>query len=331
MKRQFLLLLLVSCVFQTIYPNRNYPDKKVYYWYFIRIGKAVDKETGMGKMYVKRIGSQVESGSYEDFIRSHKSSLKTGKILLGPFPDRQQAEKSIQSYQMASAIPDKAEKMKQKFRSDSIFSFYFVRPVFGKWIKSVKFQRIPSRVATGTQLEFLDMMQEGLLYEKLAIGPFYDFDLAEKSKFIFRKNGELEDAGEKDTMGRKDIEAMSRKWKSVKIEMVKLSNKKKPGQFNYQVKIKFPKKYFASEAFQTISIKALYADTTLVSKTGFTLQGDYAMDNNSVISFEKGGTYTQNSSFINPKQSKLKGFIIESFIFNATQMIEQDKIIISAK
>jgi hypothetical protein len=324
----FILILLVC---NEIPAKGINPPESIYYWFYIKLGKITDKETGISRMVLKRIGSQIESGTYDDFIKTHKLNLKLGKILLGPFPDKKQAQNAFMNYQFIATAMQDAENKTKTSKSDTLYSYYFTRPVIGKWIKSVKFQHIPSRVATGTEKEFMDLMKEGLYYEKLAIGPFFDFDLAEKSKFIFRKNGEMEEDNSSDTLSRTDITNMSGKWESVKIELVKLSAKKKTNEFNYQLKIKFPKKYFVSEAFQTFTVKARYSDTSLVSNTGITLQGDFVMDNNPVISFDKGGLYTQNLSFTNYKNTRLKGFLVESFIFNNTEMIDQKKVFIQVK
>ncbi len=54
--------------------------------------------------------------------------------------------------------------------------------------KAYKLQRMPARLASGTQTEFLDALYEGMTFQHLTIGPFWDYVRAEESKAMYRKN-----------------------------------------------------------------------------------------------------------------------------------------------
>jgi len=290
-----------------------------------------DKETGTNRLFVNKVGSQIESGSYGEFVKSHKIGLKVGKIVIGAYSEKSQAQKSQLFYTYVGIENTSADKFLKPNMNDTLYCFYYTRPVIGDGLQPIIFQHIPARIAYGTQNEFLDLITEGLYYEKLAIGPFTDYELGEKSKFIFRKNGEMNIDGTGDPIKSKAIENMSKKWISVKIEMTKQANTKKTNETTYQLKVKFPSKYFVEDVFQTIIVKAMYSDSLLISSLGLTLQGNYVMDNNPVIPFKNGGLHTYPVSFKLFKTAKIKGFLFESFIYNNNELIDLDPVYIMAK
>jgi len=329
-----IICFALICIFplQMAFPNNQLPGKdSVFYWFNIKLGKSIDRKTKTSKLMVKKLKPEIESGYYQNFVESHRLGLKKGTAVIGPFEDKIQAQKAI-NYYSASKKHQKVENdSASKIESDSGFYYYLTRPVIGKLFKPLSFQRIPARISTGSQSEYLAMLEEGLSFQFLAIGPFMDYNLAEKSKFIFRKYGESENNDTLNAANYASIETMTKKWKSLKVEMIKLSKKKSKDKVYYQLRIKFPKAYFAEDAFQTITISAKYSDPEIKSNIGITFQGDFVMDNNEIIPGNKISTYTQTIPFGTFKKVKLQGFYIESLIFNNTEMIDQEKKYIIAK
>jgi hypothetical protein len=332
MKKILVLFVICFVSIQFVSNSTELVNKdKIYYWFSLKIGKSIDKETKSPKLVVKKIGKDIESGTYEQFIVRHKTALKTGLIIVGPFNGKIQAQNAMYYYHSTKTQKAGTSDSLIISAKDSVYYYYLTRPVPGKWLRPTSFQRIPARIGKGTPQDYKTMLQEGLTFQFLAIGPFMDYALAEKSKFIFRKNGEPGAENSTDSIKPVDINEMSKKWKSVKLEMLKLSKKKYADRILYRLKIKFPNKYFIEDAFQTLTIRTIYSDSTYNSDIGITFQGDYVMDNNEIIPFDKLTTFTQSFSFNVYKKVKLEGFYIDSFIFDDTEMIEQETRFVKTK
>jgi hypothetical protein len=331
--KQFLSFFIILTFFFQFdsFSNSYSPKEKVFYWFYIKLGKSVDKVTKTPILNIKKMGKELESGTFEQFIEKHKIGLKSGLVYIGPFDDKTEAKNAMAYYLNAKMHKFSDTDSIKRNKDDSIYYFYLTRPLPGKWLKPLSFQRIPSRLANGTSNEFKSTLKEGFSFQFLAIGPFGDYAIAEKSKFIFRKNGEPGALDDQDTLKPITIKEMAEKWKSIKVEMTKQTNKKYKDKVVYKLTIKFSKNYFVEDAFQTITIKPKYSDTTIQSHSGITFQGDYVMDNNDIIPFDKLTNYTQVLEYKAYKNIKLLGFNIESFIFNDKEMIEQDSKFIKLK
>jgi hypothetical protein len=332
MKKITTLILICILSFQMAFPAINLREKdKVYYWFYIKLGTTTDKKTNSAKLLIKKISTEIESGKYEEFIKRHKEGLKTRTVFIGPFAEKIQAEKAMIYYLASKNRPSTIGDPAVKSINDTTFYYYLTRPIMPKLFNPLSFQRVPARISNGTQGDYLSMLEEGLSFQFLAIGPFMDYGLAEKSKFIFRKNGERTGFDTTQTIKPTNLSDMAKGWKSIKIEMIKQNKKKIKDKIVYQLKIKFPKSYFIEDAFQSITIKPKYSDSTITSNYGLTFQGDYVMDNNDIIPFDKITTYNQSLSFNVYKKVKLQGFYIESLIFNSTEMIDQEIKFVVAK
>jgi hypothetical protein len=124
---------------------------------------------------------------------------------------------------------------------------------------------------------------------------------------------------------------MAKKWKSVKFEISKKSEDKATNTFIYRFSTNFPKRYFASDAYQVIKITASYSDSFETSTSCFTLQGDEVIDNNYIISSTSNTIYINMLQFDNHSPSRLNGFFFESFVYNDYELIEMDPIYIRLK
>jgi hypothetical protein len=327
-----LIIIFVLCLvsIQAEITGQSLPrETTVYYWFYIQLGKSVDKESNSGRIFIKKIGNEIESGSFDNFIESNKQGLKNGKVIIGPFSEKSWVLKSQLLYKYAGRVDEIPPKELNPADEDSLFTFYYIKPMSEDFQRDINFERIPARVTNGTQYEFMSLLSEGLGFEKLAIGPFHDYELAEKSKFVFRKNGEPDSENAIDSMKSQGLRYMSKKWKTLHLEIVKQPDDKGKNRAVYRFNTKFPRKYFASDAFQAITVRAIYSDSFLSSSIGFTLQGDNVVDNNPVASFESGTLYINVFRFNKRNDAKITGFLFESFIYNNSEIIELDPVTIN--
>jgi hypothetical protein len=322
-------IIIASLFIFLIIPLKSFssnpnPKDRIFYWFYVKLGQVYDKETETTRLKIKKLGKEILSGTYDEFINTHKTGLKSGRIFIGPFNDLNRALQAKKEYETTRNLSQKIEQILSKNKKDTIYYFYLTRPVLGKWFNPVQFEHIPARISPGTTLDFRAMLTEGFTFRFLAVGPFSDYGMAEKSKFIFRKNGEAQISEVPDSLSKSEIINMDRIWKSVKIEISRLPSRKNKENQSLRVKLKFPKQYFSANVFQTVTFRARYSDPAIDQHTGITLQGELAPDNNPAIPFDKAKTYTHMIEFPVFKKYKLDGIYIESFIFNTSDMVEQE-------
>jgi len=332
MKRLSVVILLFCLIgVYRLCAQDSISENLQYYWFYLKLDEVIDNEYKISRMIIKKVDKKIESGSFQNFVSNHKAGLKSGKIYIGPFGSKSQAQNAKDEYDKIQSQTIYSDLQQSKTNMDSAYYYYLARPVIEKWFGKVEFRRIPAKVSQGSMNEFKLALGDGLSSHLLTIGPFPDFEIAEKSKFIFRKNGEAIESISPDTLFKSGMLEMNRKWKSIKIELTKFQSKKNAVKVQYKLKFSFPEKYFSQDVFQTISIKADYDTKIQPLKTGLTFQGERVADNNPVISFEKGSTIQQTLEFPLIKNAKILGFKIESFIYNNTDMVEQELRYLPAK
>jgi hypothetical protein len=325
----FILFFILLCQVQISGRSLN-PYEKIYYWFYIKIDKAIDKETGSNRIIIKNIGSEIESGTFSEFLSSHQNGLKSGKIIIGPFGEKGQSQDAQSYYRNTGKYTGSSEEA-ASFGEDNNYTFFYMKPVGENLSQSIIFERIPSRVTSGNIEDFMFLLIEGLSFDKLAIGPFDNYELAERSKFAYVKNGETDSDNKNDSIRNQGLKIMAKKWKSLNLEIIKQSENKELNKTTYRFNTKFPRKYFATDAYQIITIKALYTEPVDISSNSFTLQGDGVVDNNPVVSFDMGTVYINILNFDKYKDNKIKGFSFESFIYNDYEIMELDPIFVAIK
>ena len=86
MTKFILLFTLCSFQLQAQIENSSKPvDTETYFWFYVKLGKSPSKTTGMNRIYIKSISNIVNSGSFNQFIKSQQDGLIAGKIIIGPF------------------------------------------------------------------------------------------------------------------------------------------------------------------------------------------------------------------------------------------------------
>lgn len=331
MNRSVILIIFLLLTLQVQIPARSLKRiETTYYWFYIKIDKAFDKETGTNRIIIKNIGSEIESGTFSEFLSSHQNGLKSGKIVIGPFGEKGQSQ-NAQSYYRNSGKYNGSSEDATGFGEDDTYTFFYMKPVGDNLSQGIIFERIPSRVTTGNIEDFMSLLIEGLSFDKLAIGPFDNYELAERSKFAYVKNNETGSGSQIDSMMNPGLKIMAKKWKSLNLEIIKQSENKELNKTTFRFNTKFPRKYFATDAYQVITIRALFVEPVDNSSNSFTLQGDGVVDNNPVVSYEMGTVYINVLNFDKHKDNKIKAFSFESFIYNDSQIIELEPIFITIK
>jgi hypothetical protein len=325
-----IFLLFTTSIYAQTSVNSKQDKAQTYYWFNIKLGKTSESGTSSGQLRIRNVEDAIYSGTFDDFIQSNESGMRSGSVVVGPFSERHQAEGSQWIYRNAGKpINNKSKSDTSEFEPS--FSYFFVKPISEDFNQTLNFERIPSRVTVGVVDEFSDMLGEGLNFEKLAIGPFDSYELAEKSKFIFRKNDQTSTETQVDTLSKKNLEAMAKKWKSLDFKITKQSEDKLTRTLIYRFSTTFPRFYFSPDAFQIITITASYSDSFNTSSSSFTLQGDNVLDNNYIISTSMSTIYINLLQFDDNKPAKINGFLFESFIYNDSEIIRLDPVYITVK
>jgi hypothetical protein len=331
MNKIFIIFLLFTASLNAQTSVNSKPDKaQTYYWFSVRLSKTSESGTGAGQLRIRTVEDAIYSGPFEDFVQSNESGMRSGAVVVGPFAERHQAESSQWIYRNAGK-PINNNSKSDSSELEPSFSYFFVKPISEDYNQNLNFERIPSRVTVGLIDEYSAMLGEGLNFEKFAIGPFDSYELAEKSKFIFRKNDQTSTETQVDTLSKKNLEAMAKKWKALDFKITKQSEDKKAKTLIYRFSTTFPRFYFSPDAFQIITITASYSDSFNTSSSSFTLQGDNVLDNNYVISTSMSTIYINLLQFDDNSPAKINGFLFESFIYNDSDIIRLDPVYISVK
>lgn len=324
MNKLVIAFLLFSVIIHAQESENNTNGSRIYYWFNISISKTVSRSTGVEEFNIRNIDNSIKSGSFENFILAHKSGLHSGDIAIGPFAEESHASRSQLLYRYAGkTIPER------ELNGDDAtteYTFFFIKPVAEDYTQDISFQKIPCRVTTGSLEDFMGMLDEGLGFEKIAIGPFYNYESAEKSKYVYLKNGAGAEGPDVDSLKNKELMSMAKRWKNLDLEIKKKSVDKESNRTIYRFSTKFPRHYFAPDAFQVISIKASYSNSAQSSSYSFTLQGDRVIDNNPSVSVTMGTTYINVLDFDMYPDTKIDGFLFESFIYNDEDLIELEPI-----
>lgn len=304
---------------------------KTYYWFYLKLGKAPSKSTGMDRIFIKTISSSVKSGSFNQFIKAHQDGLLTGKITIGPFLEDYQVKHAQLLYKYAGKnvrIPGTQSKGADE---EEEFSFFYLKPHIFNESQEIFLEPIPSRVTTGTQNNFVDMLSEGLNFEQLAVGPSPTYELSEMSKFAYGKIPGSEPAAEIDSLAHLKMVNMARQWKSLKWKIVRKADNSDTKNYLYRFSTKIGRRYFAPNAIQVVTIKAAYSESYQGRTNSFTLQGDQVTDNNYVVSSKMSTVYIKTLYFERGGKEKINGFWLESFIYNNTELIELEPVYIKLK
>ena len=326
LKRQLIIILVlcnVSLQAQISEENSAIVGSEQYYWFYIKLSKS-------SHISIKQVGNEIKSGSLDEFVEDHQQGLKYGKIFIGPFYQEYQVKQSQLLYKYAGKNGKIPGMGLESEGEETEYSFFYIKPFIVDSEQEIILERIPSRVANGTQSDFREMLDIGFDFEQLAVGPFFRHELAEKSKFAFGNIVESSPQNKTDSLKSKRLRIMAKKWKSLKFKIVRYPDSEDSTRFAYRFSTRFPRRYFAPNAIQTITINANYDDFNN-SYQSFTLQGDQVIDNNYVVSSQMSRVYIRIFHFDKYEGAKIRGFLLESFIYNDAEMKELEPVYFKVK
>ena len=155
------------------------PEPPVF-WYFIRIridGKKREIEITGG-------GGKISSGTKKAFSKAVWWGIAHRQMAVGPFYSEAEALNSKIYYKKNR---DKINELPQA-TAPSTMHWFEVQLTELKRLNSFEFTHSPAAVSSGSAETFTDALYEGLTFQRLSIGPFWDYTQAEEAKTIYRLN-----------------------------------------------------------------------------------------------------------------------------------------------
>ncbi|MBO4772502.1 MAG: hypothetical protein J5595_08180 [Bacteroidales bacterium] len=157
----------------------NEPEPPVF-WYFIRIridSKKRETEITGG-------GGKISSGSKKAFSKAVWWGIAHRQMAVGPFYSEAEALNSKIYYKKSK---DKINELPQA-TAPSTMHWFEVQLTELKRLNSFEFTHSPAAVSSGSADTFADALYEGLTFQRVSIGPFWDYTQAEEAKSIYRLN-----------------------------------------------------------------------------------------------------------------------------------------------
>lgn len=147
------------------------------YWFYINV-----KRNKKARQYtIKRSGgSRIVSGTKADYERALWENMVGGRLAIGPFLDFEEAKGSNALYNLSNQ-----DAALEHIHSSEVH-WFFLKVKGSERTNSYKLARTAARVASGSVNEFIDAMREGLTFQQLSIGPFWDYQQAEEAKRLYR-------------------------------------------------------------------------------------------------------------------------------------------------
>ncbi len=155
-------------------------------WFFITISMEKNKETKMNE-YKLRPSGGFYSGSTEKFKKALWGNRTSLRLAVGPYWEKQTAKNAQKIYSQLSRRNQNTNVL-LAIKDDQVHWYYLK---VKKKRAGYKLEATAARVASGTVQEFYDALNEGLVQEMLAVGPFNDYTEAEDSKALYRAQEDI--------------------------------------------------------------------------------------------------------------------------------------------
>jgi len=150
------------------------------YWFTVSV--RIDDKTSQYK--ITGSASKLVKGNQAAFEKDVWYGIARRQIIIGPFAQQNEALNAKMLYKkdadQINAIPSED--------NPSEVYWFFVTFIQLDRLGAYIFQRMPAGVASGNTTDFVDALYENITFKNLAVGPFWDYNLAEKSKALYRKN-----------------------------------------------------------------------------------------------------------------------------------------------
>jgi len=304
-------------------------DQESVYWFYLKPAFEIDENIKKEVFVIKKVYAKVYSGTFNEFSMIYKKELANTKIAIGPFSNKQEAEKAKAYYSLVSKNKVGSQKPDVLTDDGSICYFYLCDPIIDVNTKELKFERMPASIASSSQKEFVEALSDIRLQGLLVVGPFSDYFNAEKSKFVNRNhNANIEVKNKFPSISSVSLTEMAKKWESINVNIQKDSIQVKPDVHTCSVQLDFPARYFDSQTLQAYVIKVEYDDLSQIDVKAKSFNGDEFKDNNKRISFENGYSWKQNISFPKFANRRPQKVIISSVLFTNSKMLKCEDLVL---
>lgn len=174
-----LLLLFAALIFCCDTLRASEVDKRpVYYVYWFSVSIKPDSEHKEFKILDSE--RKVNTGSPKSFLKAVKQGYAHGQVVIGPFHTEKEAKNARIYYKKS---PSEIIEQPQPNAPSEIYWFTISLIEKHSGYKPV---RSPAAVSAGSADEFVKDSFEALQFERIAIGPFWDYTQAEEAKAFYR-------------------------------------------------------------------------------------------------------------------------------------------------
>lgn len=150
------------------------------WWFFVRM-QINEKEN----VYeIQGTSNKLVSGPKVEFEKAIWWGIARRQLAIGPFETQAEAMNAKILYKKKK---DDITEIPMSQYPEEVFWFLMTFKQL-KRTAAYQFERMPARVVTGTVQEFRDALYEGITFQNLVIGPFWDYNKAEEAKAMYRKN-----------------------------------------------------------------------------------------------------------------------------------------------
>ncbi len=159
--------------------SKKEPEPDVY-WFFISM--RIDPK---GKtLEIVKPGTKITMGTKKGFNKAVWWGIAHRQVAIGPFYSEAEALNAKIYYKKSK---EKINELPQA-TAPSTMSWFEVSFKELKRLRSYEYTHSPAAVNDGSSAEFTDALFEGLSFQRLSIGPFWDHIQAEEAKKIYRMN-----------------------------------------------------------------------------------------------------------------------------------------------
>ncbi|MEE3448124.1 MAG: hypothetical protein VZQ51_05900 [Bacteroidales bacterium] len=150
------------------------------YWFYIRM--KIDSKRK--EIEILGGGTKVMMGSLKSFSKAVWWGIAHRQVTIGPFYSEVEAINAKIYYKKSK------EKINELPQPTAPSTMHWFQCAFTELRRmgSYEFTRSPAAVSSGSANEFADALFEGLSFQRLSIGPFWDYTQAEEAKAIYRLN-----------------------------------------------------------------------------------------------------------------------------------------------
>ena len=150
------------------------------YWFYIRM--RIDSKRK--EIEIMGGGGKIVSGSIKSFSKAVWWGIAHRQVTVGPFYSETEALNAKIYYKKSK---DKINELPQPTAPSTMHWFQCAFTELRR-LGSYEYTRSPAAITSGGSNEFADALFEGLSFQRLSIGPFWDYQQAEEAKAIYRLN-----------------------------------------------------------------------------------------------------------------------------------------------